>query len=170
VLIGGLAAAIVIGWRRTVLIAIGLPILSAWLMRHLFASWMYETGYVRLYPRTSILILFGLLILAGFAVYWLVRRNTNSDRGNRADRGAETDRTFPRSAASTRSPRSRRPVTALALIPITLVIASAGSSLADRYMPVDRMDNRGILAWVAHSTPLPDGACTQYFQAGSCGR
>ena len=84
VLIGGLAAAIVIGWRRTVLIAIGLPILSAWLMRHLFASWMYETGYVRLYPRTSILILFGSAdprrlrrILAGATEYELRPRQSS---------------------------------------------------------------------------------------------
>jgi galactan 5-O-arabinofuranosyltransferase len=127
ILITGLGLAIALGRKTTVVITIGCVMAGAWLMRFFYARMMWETKLVQLYPRTTALILYSLLILSGFAVHWLVRRLPSDSplRSSSAMIGA-----------------------ACALL---LVFASMGSATADRFMPANTDPvGAGRLAFNAH--------------------
>jgi len=164
----GIAVAIGLGWRRTVLIGISLPLVSAWLMRQLLASLMYQSGLVRLYPRTTVFILLGLLLLSGFAMFWTIqlvraRLDLSPQAKDHVDPGDE-----PGGPAAWR-PAAWRPdrvPVGLLVVPLLFVIGSAGSSLADRYMPADPASHSAfdtsVFAWVAQETRMPDGHCAEH--------
>ena len=128
----GFGAAIAIGRRETVVIALISVMAGAWLLRFQYARKLWETKLVQLYPRTTPLILYSLLILTGYTVYWLV------------------DRRRP-SAATDRPPGSAGLIGAVC--GLLLFLGSAGSAITDRYMP-DRRDppSAGWLTLVAHET------------------
>ena len=69
----GAGVALGLAWRRTVVIGIGFVIVGAWLVRMLLAGQMYATNTVRLYPRTTMVVLYGLLLLTGLAVFFVSR-------------------------------------------------------------------------------------------------
>ncbi len=143
-LAAGAGIALMLGWRRTVVIAIGSGIVSAWVLRMWLASAMYETETVRLYPRTTAAVLYGLLLLTGLAVYFVaeaVRQHLDRQPG-----------------------RPRRAVpTAILLIPLLFLFASAGSATIDKYMPNQRADSTGWFAWIAHTDKQYDtGICSPY--------
>ena len=68
-LVAGLALALALGWRRTTVIACCGVMAGAWLLRFYLAGQMYATGKVQLYPRTTVLILYCLLVLIGYTIY-----------------------------------------------------------------------------------------------------
>lgn len=138
VLAAGLGVAIWLGWRRTPVITLVAATASAWVIRMWLASEMYETELVRLYPRTTMIILYSLLLLTGFAVMYASR--------------VLAGRARPPSAAPA----------GLLLVPLLFVFASAGSAIADRHMPDRRVDHPGFFAWAAHKQQLIDGMCPEY--------
>ena len=109
----GMGAAIALGRRTTVVIGTGMILAGAWFMRFFFARQMWETKLVQLYPRTTPLILYSLIVLSGFAVFWLVRR-LSVDHPLRGSSGVIG-----------------------ALCTLMLVFASAGTATADRFMPLN---------------------------------
>jgi galactan 5-O-arabinofuranosyltransferase len=125
----GLGAAVAIGRRTTLVIGTTTIMTGAWLMRFFYAKQMWATKLVQLYPRTTPLILYALMVLTGFAVYWLVRRLADDHplRGRSAVIGA--------------------------VCTLLLVFASAGSLTADRYMPVNTdPPGGGWLTYNSHAT------------------
>jgi hypothetical protein len=62
------------------------------------------------------------------------------------DRGGEPDRPVG-------------PPLAFLLCPVLLLLASAGSAMADRYMPRNEKGGTGYYAWVSQNTRLPSGQC-----------
>jgi galactan 5-O-arabinofuranosyltransferase len=140
VLVAGAGVALALGWRRTAVIGIGFGMLSAWLFRMWLAGAMQESGTVRLYPRTTAVMLYGLLLLTGLAVY------------------------FAAQAARGRFDRARLAPTAILLIPLLFLFASAGSATINRYMPNERFDSTGWFAWIAHTDVQydTDGVCSPY--------
>jgi galactan 5-O-arabinofuranosyltransferase len=128
----GLGAAIAMGRRQTVVIALTMVMLGAWLLRFQYARKLWETKLVQLYPRTTPLILYSLLILTGYTVYWLVERRRSSAPADRA-----------RSSSGLIG----------AVCGLLLFFASSGSAIVDRYMP-DRRDppSAGWLTFIAHET------------------
>jgi hypothetical protein len=125
----GLGLAIALGRKRTAVIAIACVFAGTWLMRFWTAHFLWNTKLVQLYPRTSVELAHCLLLLAGFATYYLVERHVrNSD-----------------------NPAKLR-VNGLigATCALAMLFGTAGSSIADRYMPVPAL-SLGRLAWMAHT-------------------
>jgi galactan 5-O-arabinofuranosyltransferase len=103
---------------------------GAWLARFWLAHTMEETKLVQLYPRTTMLILYCLLILAGIAAFSLLARHRRSDPTH---------------------PVHGRSGMIGAFCALALVLGSAGSAIADRYMPIDTWPfSLGRLAWASH--------------------
>jgi len=167
-LAAGAGVALLLAWRRTVVIAIGFSILGAWLIRMWLASQMYATETVRLYPRTTMVVLYGLLLLAGLAVYFaaeairrqLSRRETSARNSVPSDSipGGDGDGDGDIGGAVSR----RVAPTAILLIPLLFLFASAGSATIDRYMPNQRQDGNGFFAWIAQTVPTLEGGCSPY--------
>ncbi|HRC56410.1 MAG TPA: hypothetical protein PKU97_10825, partial [Kofleriaceae bacterium] len=111
-LIIGFGMAMALG-HKTLLVACLVPMmLGAWLSRFWYAHLMWETKLVQLYPRTTPLILYCMIVLTGYALYWMFQRVPVSHplRGRTGVLGA---------------------VCALAFL-----YCSTGSALSERYMPV----------------------------------
>jgi len=141
----GLAVAIWLGWRRTAVIVLVSTAAGAWLIRMWLASEMYGSGLVRLYPRTTMIILYGLLILTGLAVMYAV----------------DLVRRWNASRVEPLSLPSAVPA-GLMLIPLVFFFAVAGSATADRYMPNESKDRTGYFSWIAQKQRLLDGTCPKY--------
>lgn len=133
VLFAGAGFAIATGRARTVIYGLGALVVSAWVQRFWKAHYMFKTKLPQLYPRTTAQILYCLLLLCGFGIYYHVRQ---------ARARADAD-------SALHSPWSTLGVAwALAML-----FVSAGSSLADRYMPTASHGFYGELAYAAQLTP-----------------
>jgi hypothetical protein len=195
----GLGVAIWLGWRRTAVVTVGLSAASAWFLRMWLAGEQWATQTVRLYPRTTMVLLYCLLVLTGLAVLYAVtaaRDRLARQPGERVlpydravprggvvphDRAVPRDEVIARDGAVPRDgsvpdagagpavPRRRAAPTALLLIPLLLVLASAGSATADHYMPVSRRDHTGYFAWIAQTKRLIGGGCSKYGRLHGCG-
>jgi hypothetical protein len=146
----GLGLALALGYRRTLVLAAGACLASAWMMRFAVARQMYAVQAVQLYPRTGVMILYTLLLLTTFAIALVIRALL---------------RRLPDSPSAPDTPRMGMLVGALCAC--LLLFASAGSATADRYMP--RNDNSaGRLAWTAHQMRTLEGPCPAYAPEGKC--
>jgi galactan 5-O-arabinofuranosyltransferase len=150
VLAMGMGGALWLGWRRVPVVTVGLFAVSAWFLRMYLAGQAYATGAVRLYPRTTMVLLYCALILTGFAVKYGIEAL--------AARTRRTSAAGPGGGAATRF--SPVPV-GLALIPLLFLFASAGSSWVNRYLP-GKADSFGGFASEAQNTPQLDGHCPRY--------
>ena len=130
VVIVGFGAAVALGRGRTLVISVAAIMAGAWLLRFWYASQMFDTRLVQLYPRTTALILYCLLVLAGFAVYLLVERHRQ---------------------AAAESPIHSSSGLIGAICALALLFGSAASSISNAYMPRDTFPHSyGRLAWTAH--------------------
>lgn len=160
-LVIGLGAAVALGGRRTAVLAVCSLMAGSWLMRFWFASQMYATGTVQLYPRTTAEILFCLLLL------WVLAARLGVDRLRLL---AERWELPAKLGNGDDSPARRRAPGAIVTIGVLcaglLLALSIGSSVADRFMARD--DNSvGLLAYVAQMVRQPDGTCPRY-SVGRC--
>jgi galactan 5-O-arabinofuranosyltransferase len=106
------------------------------------ASGMYQLHLVRLYPRTTMILLYCLLLLAGLGVMYAV----------------DGIRTRP----------ARTVPFGLMLVPLLFLLASAGSATANHYMPDERQKDAGYFTWIAQMTREYDGSCPHYGQLHGC--
>ena len=128
VLFTAFGAAVAWARERTAVIVLAAIIVGAWVVRFWYAHKMYETKLVQLYPRTSIELAYCFALVAGFAIL----------------AGAER-------FASREIPVARARSYAIgALCAFALVIGTAGSAIADRYMPNNEVRGLGILAYTSH--------------------
>lgn len=128
-LIAGLGVAVALGRKTTIVIGLGSIMVGAWLWRFWYASSLWATKLVQLYPRTTPLILYCFIVLAGFGLLWSIERISidNPVRGKSGLIGA--------------------------VCGVLLLTASAGASTVDRYMPSNTTPpGAGFLAWSAHET------------------
>lgn len=142
-LAAGVGLAIWQGYRRTAVVLLLSTVAGAWLVRMALASQMYESQLVKLYPRTTQVLLYCLLLLTGLGVMYAVRN------------------------AREFFARSPRPSLALApvgllLVPVMFFFASAGSSIGNYYMPDSHLRDYGYFAWMAHVTRQHDGTCPRF--------
>jgi len=129
VLLAGFGLAVALGRKTIIVITLASIMVGAWLLRFFYARSMWETKLVQLYPRTTPLILYCLLLLTGFAVYWLVKRSS-------ADHPARGPAGLVGAACA-----------------LLLLFGSTGSAISDRYMPVNTTPpGAGWLTWNAHQT------------------
>jgi hypothetical protein len=129
VLIAGVGAALVLGRKSSLVIGLAAITLGAWLLRFYYARMLWDTKLVQLYPRTTAVILYCMLALAGYAVYLFVQR------------------------AEKTSALRQPPALIGALCALLLFLGSAGSATSDRYMPSNTTPpGAGWLTWNAHQT------------------
>jgi galactan 5-O-arabinofuranosyltransferase len=105
---------------------------------------MYTQDAVQLYPRTTMELMYCLLLACGFAIYYaarsLARSSAAGPLGTHVSPGA---------------------VRFGVLAGLLLLIASMGSSIGDRYMP--RTNNStGLFAFLAQLEKQPNGGCSAY--------
>jgi hypothetical protein len=127
-LFAAFGAAIAWARERTTVIVLAAIITGAWVLRFWYAHKMYETKLVQLYPRTSIELAYCFALVTGFAIH------------------AATER-FARAPRTTSSSHS---YAIGALCALAFVFASAGSAIADRYMPNNESRCLGFLAYTSH--------------------
>jgi len=155
-LVVGLGAAVALAGRRTVVLTLCCCMLGAWFLRFWFASQMYATQAVQLYPRTTIEILYCLLLLSGFAIYFAVQRF------NRQMTPATNGAAF----ILRRTPSATGPIVGL-ISAVLLFGLFAASALSDRYMPRD--DNfGGFLTYFSHFVRQENGTCSAYTMPDRC--
>jgi galactan 5-O-arabinofuranosyltransferase len=128
VLFTAFGAAIAWARERTEVIVLASIIAGAWVIRFWYAHKMYETKLVQLYPRTSIELAYCFALVAGFAIHAAARRF------------ASRETTVARASSYAIG----------ALCAFALVIGTAGSAIADRYMPNNEVRGLGILAYTSH--------------------
>ena len=161
-LVVGTGLAIWLAGSRTVVLTLVLLIGGAWVLRFWFASQMFGTGSVQLYPRTTQQLLYCSLLLVGFAVFYGVERLRLRESLRLLPVPRSTGAAFGR-------PGSPRGATAAlgTLAAVLTVGLFAGSATADRYMP--RNDGgAGQLAHVAQLVRQPDGSCPAHAGTDGC--
>jgi galactan 5-O-arabinofuranosyltransferase len=166
-LVVGLGAAVWLAAQRTIVIALCAFVASAWLMRFWFASQMFGTESVQLYPRTTQQLLYCSLLLVGMAVYFGLERFRLRESARPVPVPA------PRRSGETAAVRQGLPIrrTAPALIGALVAVLAfglfAGSAIADKYMP--RNDGGpGKLAHVSQLVRQIDGACPAHSRDRGC--
>jgi hypothetical protein len=128
-LLTGLAIAITVGRKRTVVITLACVLAGAWGLRFWFGHYLWKTKMVGLYPRTTILIAYVLLVVAAFAAYYVSEY-------------------FARKSTV---PKLRVNGLIGAVCALALFIGMAASSVADRYMPSESQPRgMGYLTFLAH--------------------
>ncbi|MFJ3925663.1 hypothetical protein [Streptomyces sp. NPDC090022] len=164
----GVGLGIGLGLRSIVVRTTAAVLVGAWLARFWFASHMAHEKAVQLYPRTTWIIMYCLMILAVLGLMITVRRGSGwAERTLRrgGDAGAGAAPVVP-----------RRVVQQLVagLICVTALFATMGASWSvNRYMPAaeaanNSQDTMGIDAWRAHTIKKPDGTCPRFSPVKKC--
>jgi galactan 5-O-arabinofuranosyltransferase len=148
VLCAGLAAALLLGRRDPVVLVVACCFGGAWLMRFYYASRMFRTGDVRLYPRTSMEILHCLLLLTLLAAVYGWQR--------------VRPRLVPAPGAVVSGTALASGLVAGGCA-LVLLLGSAASATVDTYLPRDD-GSIGHLAWNAQVGRMPDGRCSVYLR------
>lgn len=139
----GLGVALVLGYRRVDVPLIAMLIAGAWLLRFSIAQRMFSMLTVQLYPRTSVEILYGFLLLTGMAIMLGFRRSVWLGAG------------------SGLAVRFRAGTTAGTLAGALFLYASIADATADNYMAKNDTSN-GQLAYRALTTHQLDGSCPKF--------
>lgn len=130
----GLGVAVALNRGRSAVLALGSIIGGAWLLRFYYAHSMWETKLVQLYPRTTPVILYCMLVMCGYAIYYIVERHhdqspTSKIHGSSGTLGA--------------------------LAAIAIILGSSASSIANAYMPLEAWPwSPGRLSWIAHNPEI----------------
>jgi hypothetical protein len=126
----GSGISILLGAARTAVFATFAIMAGTWLMRFRYASRMWATHMVQLYPRTTAELLYCLLVLTGFGVFLYaerVRANAAPDHPIRAKTAVIAE-----------------------LCALGLLFMFSGSAITDRYMPRSDELDYAHLAWISH--------------------
>ncbi|HZB21584.1 MAG TPA: hypothetical protein VE463_17225 [Blastococcus sp.] len=168
-LVVGLGVAVWLAGRRTIVFALASFVASAFVMRFWFASQMFGTESVQLYPRTTQQLLYCSLLLVGLAVYFGIERLRLRDSVRPFPvplprRSDETTATAPAPA----SPAVRTAPALIGALAALLVFGLfAGSATADEYMP--RNDGGpGKLAYISQLLRQTDGTCPAHSRTRGC--
>lgn len=156
VLCAGLAGALLLARRNPIVLTAACCFGGAWLMRFYYASEMFKTRNVQLYPRTSMEIDYLLLVLTVLAVVLAWRRLRPRTRAASQEVARRARAVLPGNAL----------VSSLVggLCALMLLLGSAASATVNNYLPHND-DSMGQLAWTAQTTRMPNGHCSGYVQA-----
>jgi hypothetical protein len=140
----GLGVAIWLGWRRSLTLTVSCIFISTWLWRMWFASQMFATGRLQLWPRTDNQLLYLTFVGAAFAVCAV------------AAKLATLPKVVVRPAAQVG-----------ALFAVVMILGSAASSVTDYWMPA-KTNSYKILIYVSQTMRKPDGSCPKYAPNHQC--
>ncbi|HUS30305.1 MAG TPA: hypothetical protein VMZ53_17475 [Kofleriaceae bacterium] len=130
-LFAGTGTALALGRRRTDIITMVSVLGAIWVQRFWTARAMFKTKLVQLWPRTTLALIYLFVLLTGFAAYFIYERKL-------ARAGEDSPLRAPSSVAG-------------ALVALTLLFGSMGSSISNRYMPYSSLPRTtGWLAFLAH--------------------
>ncbi|MBP0452461.1 hypothetical protein J5Y04_23380 [Kitasatospora sp. RG8] len=151
-----------LGLRNMVVRVAAAVLAGAWLLRFWFASHMAHSQTIQLYPRTTWIIMYCLLILA------VVGLMVSLERG-----AGWLERTLRSSGRTADGPAIPRRVTrqlAAGLICAMALFATMGASWSvDRYMPqAESTNTMGLDAWRAHTIKKKDGTCPKFSPVAKC--
>ncbi len=156
-LVAAVGIGIGVGLRSLVVRVAAAVLVGAWLMRFYYASHMAHDQMVQLYPRTTWIIMYCLIILAVTGLM------AATDRGR-----GWVERSF-RSVGRTEAAgpvvplRGTRQLAAGLVCALALFATMGASWSVDRYMPQDEKTNTmGIDAWRAHNIKKQDGSCPKF--------
>lgn len=182
-LLAGAALALGLGLRSSIAVrTVAATLISAWLLRFWFASQMAQEKAVQLFPRTTWLILYSLMILAVLGLMFAAGRATAwagtllRDGGEQAAEQAEAGvraqaggRAAPQAQAGIRVlPAVTDRLAAGAVCAVALFAAMGASWSADRFMPSTDpgVVDMGVDAWRAHILVNENGKCPAFDPAG----
>ncbi|MFB7912203.1 hypothetical protein ACFC1T_37805 [Kitasatospora sp. NPDC056076] len=160
-LLAAAALAIGLGSGGVLVRTVATVLVSSWLLRFWFAAKMERTQAVQLYPRTTWIIMYCLIVLAVLGLMLAVRRTAAWSRTlSRPGSGPATGRNL----------LAVRRVTAAGVCAIALFTAMAASWSANRYMPTTASGvlDMGLDAWRAHVLKDATGQCPRYSPVATC--
>ncbi|MEU7724706.1 hypothetical protein AB0B78_05620 [Streptomyces sp. NPDC040724] len=144
-----------LGLRNIMVLTAAATLAGAWLARFWFASHMAHDKAVQLFPRTTWIIMYCLMILAVLGMMAVVNRGSGwAERTLRPSGAAPAARVVP-----------RRVVAQLAtgMVCAIALFATMGASWSvNRYMPQSDNMTMGIDAWRAHTVKKADGTCPRF--------
>ncbi|MFE9633933.1 hypothetical protein [Streptomyces sp. NPDC006463] len=150
-----------LGLRNVMVRTAAATLAGAWLARFWFASHMAHDKAVQLYPRTTWIIMYCLMILAVLGMMAVVHRGSGWAERTLRPQGAEpTARVLP-----------RRVVQQLAagMVCVVALFATMGASWSvNRYMPQSDDMSMGIDAYRAHTIKKADGRCPRFAPSKTC--
>ncbi|MBT2467583.1 hypothetical protein J7E97_06815 [Streptomyces sp. ISL-66] len=160
-LLFGVGLGVGLGLRDVMVRTAAATLAGAWLARFWFASHMAHDKAVQLYPRTTWIVMYCLMILAVLGLMSLVNRGSGwAERSLRPSGEGARARVVPRRAVQQLAAGM---VCALALF------ATMGASWSvNRYMPSADSNEMGVDAWRAHTVNKPDGKCPRYSPYKKC--
>ncbi|MFJ8626317.1 hypothetical protein ACIRD3_26260 [Kitasatospora sp. NPDC093550] len=155
-LLVGVGIGVGLGLRNMVVRTAGFVLAGAWLMRFWFASHMEHNQAVQLYPRTTWIIFYCLIILAVMGVMLTYERGFGWIRGTLQE-------VAPARAARI-SPRVMSQLAAGLVCALALFATMGGSWSANRFMPSTNpgVEDMGLDALRAHLQQLDNGQCPKY--------
>jgi hypothetical protein len=154
----GLGLALWLGFRKPLVISFVCLFASAWLMRMWFASRMWVTESVQLWPRTGNQLVYTSFVLTGLAIYLFQARIRTlwADLATRYSPGG-TIRALPGAKSAVVG----------AMVTLMLLLGTMASSISDRYMPSDENTYRK-LTYISQTLEKVDGSCPKYAPKGKC--
>ncbi|WP_405701307.1 hypothetical protein [Streptomyces sp. NBC_00069] len=165
-LLFGVGLGLGLGLRNIMVRTAAAVLAGAWLARFWFAGHMAHDKAIQLYPRTTWIIMYCLMILAVLGMMAVVNRGsgwlerTLRPSGAGTGSGAGLARVVP--------PRVVRQLAAGMVCVIALFAAMGASWSANRYMPSSDVDSMGIDAYRAHVIKTRDGSCPRFSPRENC--
>ncbi|WP_354641032.1 hypothetical protein [Kitasatospora camelliae] len=160
-LLAAVGLGIGLGLRHVAVKTAAVVLAGAWLLRFWFASRMEDTQAVQLYPRTTWIILYCLMILAVVGLMAAVERVSARWLSGSTGPAAAT-------AARVR-PGAVQQLAAGLVCALALFGAMGTSWSVNRYLPEDPgLGTMGLDAWRAHTVKLPGGGCPKYSPVQQC--
>ncbi|WP_369778028.1 hypothetical protein [Streptomyces sp. R33] len=165
-LLFGVGLGLGLGLRNVMVRTAAAVLAGAWLARFWFAGHMAHDKAIQLYPRTTWIIMYCLMILAVLGMMAVVNRGsgwierTLRPSGSGSASGAGRARVIP--------PRVVRQLAAGMVCVVALFATMGASWSVNRYMPSSDVDSTGIDAYRAHVIKKRDGSCPQFSPRENC--
>ena len=158
----GVGLGLGLGLRNIAVRTAAAALAGAWLLRFWFASHMEHSQSVQLFPRTTWIIMYCLMILAVLGLMTALQRGSGW-----------LDRTVRPAGSEPAGPVIPRRVTqqlAAGMICVVALFATMGASWSvNRYMPQPESSNSmGLDAWRAHTVKKADGKCPKFSPVTKC--
>ncbi|MYW01591.1 hypothetical protein [Streptomyces sp. SID3343] len=169
ILLVGLALALYLGMRRSLVLALVACLGSSWLMRLWFSSHMFQDQAVQLYPRTSIELMYCFLLVAGVSAHLAAGRLRELWTRHVRHRSPAAGPVAPPHSGARWRTTPGMPLTIGALSALLFLFGSVASSIADDFMPVEG-SSMANLTYNSHILQKADGKCPTWAPKHKCER
>ncbi|WP_406184288.1 hypothetical protein [Streptomyces sp. NBC_01006] len=177
-LLFGVGLGLGLGLRNIMVRTAAAVLAGAWLARFWFAGHMAQDKAIQLYPRTTWIIMYCLMILAVLGMMAVVDRGSGwIERVLRPrSAGSVSDSASGSASASAAGAGLGRVIPlrvvrqlAAGMVCVVALFATMGASWSvNRYMPSSDVDTMGIDAYRAHVIKQRDGSCPRFSPRENC--